>query len=99
MLRALCISLFFALILQAGIALAATLTVVNQGQEPIVELYAAGQNGQTWGKDLLGGALAPNQRRQVELDVPCPCRIKAIYADGEVRYAGTPDGSSVVFNH
>jgi len=77
-----------------------TIVVVNHGQEPIVELYIINQSARTWGNDLLGGqALQANQQRPVSVAVGCPCKIKAIYNDGAVRYQQTSGGNPVVFNH
>lgn len=76
------------------------ITVVNRGQESIVELYVINQSAQTWGDDLLQGqAVQANQQRSISISVNCPCRIKAIYDDGAVRYQQTSTGGTVVFNH
>jgi hypothetical protein len=77
-----------------------TIVVVNHGQEPIVELYIINRSAQTWGNDLLAGhALQASQQRSVSAAVGCPCKIKAIYDDGAVRYQQTSGSGPVVFNH
>ncbi|MGO9949647.1 MAG: hypothetical protein ACLPWG_22735 [Steroidobacteraceae bacterium] len=86
--------------LDRAIADHSAILVVNHGQERIIELYIINQSAQTWGNDLLAGQpLQANQQRSVSISVSCPCRVKAIYDDGSVRYLGTSVGGTVVFNH
>lgn len=74
--------------------------VINQGQEPIVELYVISQSAQTWGNDMLRGQpLQATKARTISINVSCPCKVKAIYNDGAVRYGETSGSNPVVFNH